>query len=55
MGNTGGQPLKPVLDAFTWLEIWPDDDYTHVPEVTLRIERVAEIADEGIAVTVEGL
>lgn len=55
VGNIGGDVLKPILDAFTWLEVWPDDDFTHVPEVTLKIERVAEIADEGIAVTVEQL
>lgn len=52
VGNMGGDVLKPILDAFTWLEIWPDDDWKHVPEVTLRIERVETIEEEGICVEV---
>lgn len=52
VGNYGGAPLKPILDGLVWLGVLDDDDYKHVPEVTLRIERVADVESEGILVTV---
>lgn len=53
VGNYGGAPLKPVLDALVWMGMLEDDDYVHVPEVRLRIERVVTIEEEGIEVTVQ--
>ena len=53
VGNIGGDVLKPILDALVWMELIKDDDYTHIPEVRLRIERVAEVADEGIYVEMQ--
>ena len=53
VGNIGGQVIKPVLDALTWREVWEDDDWTHLVEVRLRIERVSELAAEGLVVEVE--
>lgn len=53
-GNVGGDPLKPVLDALVWTEIIDDDDWKHVPRVTVAIERVDRLEDEGILVELEG-
>mgnify|MGYP001608987717 CR=1 FL=1 len=50
VGNLGGDPLKPILDALVWMEILPDDDWRHLPSVTLRIERVDSLDAEGILV-----
>lgn len=52
VGNIGGDPLKPILDALVWMEVLPDDDMEHLLAVTLRIEAVAEVEDEGITVIV---
>lgn len=54
VGNIGGDVLKPILDGMTWMEMVTDDDYTHVEAVTLRIGRVATVAEERIEVYVEG-
>jgi len=50
--NLGGDVLKGPMDALVDLEVLIDDDYEHVALVTLQIERVAELADEGIAIMV---
>ena len=52
--DVGNVIHKGVLDAIVFMEMLPDDDFTHVTELRLRIERVTAIADEGIYVEVEG-
>lgn len=53
VGNIGGDVLKPVLDGLVWMEVLPDDDWTHLESVTLRIARVDRLDDERIEVTVQ--
>ena len=54
IGNIGGGPLKPILDGLVWMELLPDDDYEHLTAVTLLIEIVPGIEDEGVTVTLDG-
>ena len=52
--NIGGDVLKPIIDyGLVRLGVIPDDDYTHVAEVRLRVKHVGELRDEGIQVRVE--
>ena len=53
VGNIGGDVLKPILDGMVWMEMMPDDDWTHLVAVTLRIGRVATVEDERIEVRVQ--
>lgn len=53
--NIGGEIIKGPIDALIDLGILPDDDYKHVKAVTLRLERVKELADEGIVIIVQPL
>lgn len=52
VGNIGGDVLKPILDALTWMELLEDDDFTRLTAVTLRIARVGDLDQEGVWVTV---
>ena len=52
--DVGNVIHKGVLDALVFMELIEDDDFTHIPELRLRLERVTEIADEGIYVEMEG-
>ena len=55
VGNIGGDTLKPILDALTYLDVLVDDSAEYLRAVTLRIDRVAEVADEGIRLVVEAV
>lgn len=55
VGNIGGDPIKPILDALVWMEILPDDDHTHLVALTLMIEIVETIPEEGYVVTIQEL
>lgn len=52
VGNAGGDVLKPILDGLVWMEVIADDDFTRLVAVTLRIERVGTLDEEGVLVTV---
>lgn len=53
--NIGGDIAKAVIDGIVDMGVLPDDDWTHIASGTVMIEKVDEIADEGILVTVEPL
>ncbi len=55
VSNIGGDVIKPVIDALVDMSVLPDDDWKHVPGVVLRIEKCAELRDEGYLVVVEPL
>lgn len=50
--NLGGDVIKGPMDALVALSIIPDDSFLYVDLVTLRIERVEELRDEGIEIIV---
>lgn len=52
--NIGGDVLKPLIDyGLVRLGVIPDDDYTTVQEVRLRVRHVESLAEEGITIEVE--
>jgi len=53
VGNIGGEPLKPILDALTYLDILADDSAEYLAAVTLRIQRCTTLEQEGIRLVVE--
>ena len=55
VGNVGGDIAKAILDGIVDMEIIPDDDWQHLPSVSLGIEKVDEISAEGILVTITEL
>ncbi|KKM03985.1 hypothetical protein LCGC14_1768960 [marine sediment metagenome] len=50
--NLGGDVIKAPMDALVALSIIPDDSYRYVDLVTLRIEKVEELRDEGFEIIV---
>jgi len=53
VGNIGGEPLKPILDALTYLDILVDDSAEYLAAVTLRIQRCTTLDQEGIRLVVQ--
>lgn len=53
VGNIGGEVLKPILDALTYLDILVDDSAEYLTAVTLRIARCTTIDEEGIRLVVD--
>ena len=51
--NLGGDVTKPLTDRLRHVGVIKDDTYQYVDAVAYRIEPVAELADEGIAVVIE--
>ena len=50
--NIGGDMIKGPMDALTDLQIIPDDSYRYVELVTLRIQKVEELREEGFEIIV---
>ncbi len=48
-------PCKPVVDALVDLKVLPDDTHEYLVVGDCGIERVAELADEGLLITVAEL
>ena len=53
VGNIGGEVLKPILDALTYLDVLVDDSVEYLAAVTLRIQRCSTIEQEGIRLVVQ--
>lgn len=53
VGNIGGEPLKPVIDALTYLDVLVDDTAEYLTAITLRIQRCTTLEQEGIRLVVE--
>lgn len=53
--NLGGDCLKPIVDAFVKHQVIPDDSYKYVELVTLRVQHVDRLEDEGVSVNIREL
>ena len=50
--NIGGDMIKGPMDALVDMQIIPDDSYSYVELVTLRIQKVEELREEGFLIVI---